>query len=129
MCLIPIYAPETGKVIMTEKFNWTGYWSLSCLVLTGLLLASKPAAGADNGELQGPFPPGIDLPEDQGRDLLVNACTRCHDLKGLSAYSLYWNRQRWMNMVETMVSNGAPLTRPQMEIVADYLGRYFGPGG
>ena len=91
-------------------------------------MSSNQATGADKTDLQGPYPPGIELPDDLGRELLLDACTRCHDLKGLSAYSLYWNRQRWMSMVETMVSNGAPLTRPQMEIVADYLGRHFGPG-
>jgi hypothetical protein len=47
----------------------------------------------------------------------------------LPAYRKYWNRSRWMSMVETMVSNGAPLDRQGMELVADYLGRHFGPGG
>lgn len=97
--------------------------------ITALVVSCLPAFAAEQDAMQEQsWPPGIELPQDEGRELLVTACTRCHDLAGLPAYSKYWNRQRWMSMLETMVSNGAKLDRTEMEVVADYLGRHFGPG-
>lgn len=95
-----------------------------------LLLSVIPSAlPADEGEPGSEsYEPGIELPEGEGRELLVNACTKCHDLKGLPAYQGYWGRQRWRNMVETMVKNGASLDESQVAVVTDYLTEFFGPG-
>jgi hypothetical protein len=71
-------------------------------------------------------PPGIELPEGDGKLLLLAACTRCHDLKGLPAYRGYWDNTRWRSMIETMVKNGAPLSPQQTAVLADYLAQHFG---
>jgi hypothetical protein len=71
-------------------------------------------------------PPGIELPEGEGKILLLAACTRCHDLKGLPAYRNYWDSVRWRAMIETMVTNGAPLNTQQTGELAEYLAQYFG---
>ncbi len=78
------------------------------------------------GEAPRSYPPGIELPEGEGRVLLLAACTRCHDLKGLPAYRGYWDDTRWRSMVETMVKNGAPLDAQQTGVLAAYLARHFG---
>lgn len=70
--------------------------------------------------------PGIDLPEGDGKLLLLAACTRCHDLKGLPAYKGYWDSGRWRTMIETMIRNGAPLNPQQATVLADYLALHFG---
>lgn len=99
------------------------------LLLALLLTQSSVPVTADEGEGEDMevHPPGIDLPEGQGRDLVLAACTRCHDLKGLAAYKGYWNLPRWRSMVETMVENGAVLDSKQVSLVAAYLAEHFGP--
>lgn len=73
-----------------------------------------------------PHEPGIELPADDGKALLVAACTGCHDLTGLPAYRKYWNRDRWRSMVDSMVENGAPLDETGKQVVTEYLSRHFG---
>ena len=72
------------------------------------------------------YPPGIELPAGAGRELVLAACTRCHDLKGVPAFKGYWTRQQWLAMIETMVKHGAPLNAAQAGEVADYLALHFG---
>lgn len=75
------------------------------------------------------YPPGIELPVGAGRELMLAACTRCHDLKGVPAFKGYWTRQQWLAMIETMVKHGAPLSEAQAAQVADYLALHFGRQG
>jgi hypothetical protein len=73
------------------------------------------------------FDPNIDLPESAGRELVLRACTKCHELAGLEAYKGYWGLAQWQAMVEDMVKNGALLQPAEQHMVADYLTRHFGP--
>lgn len=97
---------------------------ISGLLMLVLLAGTKTAHAAES--LQTVHQPGVDLPEGEGRTLLLAACTRCHDLRGLSAYKGYWSNAHWRNMIETMVKNGASLTEQQTEILAEYLAEHFG---
>ena len=94
------------------------------LLILGLWFGSMAVSAAE--ELQKPHPSGIELPEGEGRALLLAACTRCHDLRGLPAYKGYWSRQRWRDMLVTMVKNGAPLSNEQADVLAEYLAEHFG---
>ncbi len=85
------------------------------------LLAAEPRPAAPTR-----FDPAIELPDDSGKALVLAACTRCHELRGLAAYQGYWGKPQWTAMVETMVKNGAVLTPSQIDEVADYLARHFG---
>lgn len=91
--------------------------------LTGaFVLFFSPSISAQ----QGYYPPGIQLPAGAGRELVLAACTRCHDLKGVPAFKGYWTRQQWLAMIETMVKHGAPLDAAQAAQVADYLALHYG---
>lgn len=72
------------------------------------------------------FDPAIELPDDNGKALILAACTRCHELRGLAAYRGYWAKPQWTAMVESMVKNGAVLTPSQIDEAAEYLARHFG---
>lgn len=72
------------------------------------------------------YAPGIELPEGDGKRLLLAACTRCHDLKGLPAYRGYWDNTRWRSMIESMMKNGATLDPQQTGVLAEYLAQHFG---
>lgn len=99
----------------------------SCRIPEGLFLllwsltavAQLPPAG-------GSYPPGIDLPAGEQRELVLATCTRCHDLRGLPAYKGYWNREQWRTMVDTMKRHGAVVGPEQAEAIADYLNTHFG---
>ncbi|MDR2214007.1 MAG: hypothetical protein LBE21_10340, partial [Pseudomonadales bacterium] len=56
------------------------------------------------------YDPNIELPESEGRTLVLRACTMCHELGGLAAYKGYWGLPQWSEMVTGMVKNGAVLS-------------------
>jgi mono/diheme cytochrome c family protein len=72
------------------------------------------------------YAPGIELPEGEGKLLLLAACVRCHDLKGLPAYRDYWDNTRWLSMIDNMMKNGAALNPQQATALAEYLAQHFG---
>lgn len=98
---------------------------LLCISVAALLLQQPRDAVAAEGQPES-HEPGIELPEGEGRALLLTACVRCHDLRGLPAYKGYWNSERWRGMIEAMVKNGAPLNPGQTAVLADYLAQHFG---
>ena len=74
-----------------------------------------------------PVDAGVELPEGQGRDILVSACLSCHDLGGLALFSGFYTRDDWRTLVLTMIETGATVDAAEVETVADYLARHFGP--
>lgn len=70
----------------------------------------------------------VRLPDGEGRDVIEQACTGCHDLDGLSAYRGYYDESRWRTMISTMVSYGAELDEAEITTAAEYLAEHFGPG-
>jgi len=93
------------------------YYSL-IIVLSGSLYGAEP--------VQRYFEPGIDLPEDEGRALIMRSCTGCHTLEGVPAYRKYWGFERWLPMVDNMVKHGSVLSEQEKVTVAVYLGKHFG---
>jgi hypothetical protein len=102
-----------------------------CLVLLAVMLPLTLARAESDAENPAPaqqrFDPAIELPEGEGKQYVLAACTRCHTLEGLQAYKGYWGRPQWFAMVESMVKNGAVLDAEQMQKVTDYLTANFGP--
>jgi hypothetical protein len=94
------------------------YYCLIVLMLAVRLQAAEPEVNY--------FAPGIDLPDDEGKALILRSCTGCHTLEGVPAYRKYWGFDRWLPMVENMVKHGSVLSAQESIIVARYLGRHFG---
>ena len=65
------------------------------------------------------------IPEGEGRDLLLNRCTVCHDLGRVRAHQ--GTRELWQDAVQTMLNEGAYLTDPEYAILIEYLTEHFGP--
>jgi hypothetical protein len=99
------------------------------VLLSAGLCSLSAALSASENEVTGTkhFDPNIELPQSKGRDLVLRACTRCHELGGLSAYEDYWRFPQWKAMVENMVKNGAVLLPDEQDVVAEYLARHFSP--
>jgi len=79
-----------------------------------------------SGPLYAQSPTRADLPPGPGGDLVVAACTQCHNLKPivLRRDSL----AEWKKVVEFMVGMGAQLLPEEADTMEKYLARNFGPG-
>jgi cytochrome c5 len=100
----------------------------SALSLVALLCSATVAsADGDSPVERKRYTPNIELPQSEGREVILRACTMCHELGGLAGYKGYWGLEQWKALVAGMVKNGAVLTPAEQETVAAYLTRHFGP--
>jgi hypothetical protein len=65
------------------------------------------------------------LPDGPGKEVLLDICTRCHDLQRV-------RRERntaegWLEILDAMLNEGAPLTEKDLPVLLRYLARNFGP--
>ena len=70
--------------------------------------------------------PGDDLPEGEGKKILLASCTSCHDLSEVTKFRGYYDRKQWRDIVITMMEYGAPVDERQVEVLADYLAQHLG---
>ena len=82
-----------------------------------LLLLALVAAGA----AQEP-----ELPDGEGKRILVDSCTSCHGLDYVAKLRGYYTREQWRDVVNTMVEYGTKLEKKEEEVLVDYLTQHFG---
>lgn len=102
--------------------------AVACAHLEAPDQASAQGQGEAARQAPGQAAAGVELPPGQGRALLERECLNCHELKALTLFSAYYNRERWRALVMTMRGNGAVLDDAEVEVVAGYLARNFGTG-
>ena len=96
-----------------------GLWvPAGATVLAILLLAPRPLAS------QAAPAPG--LPEGPGRDVLLAACTTCHELKEVTKFRGFYTKDEWRDIVVTMVKYGAVVKDEEVTVLVDYLFKNFG---
>lgn len=81
-------------------------WSV---VLVGIMLATSPIFAQE-------------LPEGEGKDLVADVCSRCHGLGSVT--NSRFTSDEWRNVALDM---DAPLSDAELDILAEYLGKNFGP--
>jgi len=64
------------------------------------------------------------LPDGQGKATLVRVCGGCHEAAIVSAKKM--SRQEWSDVVDEMREKGANATDQEVEIILDYLTKFFG---
>jgi len=64
-----------------------------------------------------------DLPEGKGKDLIERACVGCHKADELTAYR--FTRDEYHAIVLRMADRGAQATRPELDVIADYMFEHF----
>ncbi len=64
------------------------------------------------------------LPPGDGRELVLNSCNTCHNLKVVVHARL--SRADWAKSVNDMIQRGAPLFSEEVEPIANYLSKAFG---
>jgi hypothetical protein len=67
------------------------------------------------------------LPEGPGRDLLLQACVQCHDLRII--VSQHKTAVGWRRTVNEMIWRGTQLMSDETEVVINYLAASFEPAG
>jgi DNA-binding beta-propeller fold protein YncE len=67
-----------------------------------------------------------ELPEGEGKKILVASCTSCHDLSEVTKFRGYYDRRQWRDIVVTMMDYGAPVNEKQVDVLADYLAEHLG---
>jgi cytochrome c5 len=65
------------------------------------------------------------LPEGEGRKVLLNICTICHDLQRVR--SRLFTPAGWKAVLEEMIIGGAPLTDDNFPTLLAYLSKNFRP--
>jgi hypothetical protein len=70
--------------------------------------------------------PEDELPEGEGKKILLTSCTSCHDLSEVTKFRGYYDRKQWRDIVVTMMEYGAPVDERQVDVLADYLTQHLG---
>ena len=66
------------------------------------------------------------LPQGAGRQILMSACTSCHNLREVTKFNGFYGREQWRDIVLTMMDYGAPINAKEVEVLSDYLTSAFG---
>lgn len=67
-----------------------------------------------------------DLPDGEGKDVVVKSCTSCHDADNFT--SKKHTKPEWKEVVDTMIAYGAEITDAQSDVITTYLAKNFGKG-
>ena len=65
------------------------------------------------------------MPDGPGKELVLSICTQCHDLQRIRRTQL--SPEGWLEVLETMLNEGAPLPEKDLPTVLRYLARNFRP--
>ena len=91
-------------------------------VLLGVFLSMRPL----DAQAQSSQNEAEKLPEGKGKNIVATTCSRsCHGSDVFT--SAKRELDEWRDLVYDMVSEGAPLQDGEVEIVAQYLAKNFGP--
>lgn len=64
------------------------------------------------------------VPEGQGKAILLNICTMCHDLGRIRLGRR--SSEEWEETLVSMLNEGAPLSEEQFPLIHEYLSKNFG---
>ena len=90
----------------------------------GALLVVIVAMGwSTRGGAQQSAGSGEGLPDAPGKDVMVKACTPCHEAR--RAASVRLTREGWAAVIESMRARGARVSDEEFPVVLDYLATNF----
>jgi cytochrome c5 len=65
------------------------------------------------------------LPDGPGKEILLSTCTQCHDLMRIRRQGR--SPEGWLEVLEAMLNEGAPLSEQDLPVLLRYLARNFKP--
>ncbi len=86
-------------------------------ILAGAMLLVPARTGAAQKD---------DLPDGDGKAILLTACVSCHDLTEVTKLRGFYTRAQWRDVIVTMKEYGAMVDEKQVDVLADYLGQNLG---
>jgi len=106
-------------------------WFAACLLACAVACAPRKApVAAAPAPTPAPAPAQAvaaeQLPQGAGRQILMSACTSCHNLREVTKFSGFYGREQWRDIVLTMMDYGAPVNAKEVEVLTDYLAQHFG---
>lgn len=100
-------------------------WFAACLLACAAACAPRNAPVAAAPAPTAPPPAQAvaaeQLPPGAGRQILMSACTSCHNLREVTKFSGFYGREQWRDIVLTMMDYGAPVNAKEVEVLSDYL--------
>ena len=103
-------------IVVRGNRRWALGLSAAGLIATIVLTPSYAGAGRVDD----------DLPDGEGKRILLASCTSCHELTEVTKFRGYYNRNQWRDIVVTMMEYGAPIDEKQVDVLADYLAAHLG---
>jgi hypothetical protein len=94
---------------------------LGCLTLLLAAAASLPAHGSPQDDAHAK---GSTLADGEGKELVVEKCSTCHDLDRIPARRR--DRYGWEDVVDSMRSRGAEISDEERTKIVDYLNAHYG---
>ncbi len=101
-------------------------WTLGSRVWVGVGVAIFIVAMLSSASTARAAGQDDELPEGEGKKILVSSCTACHDLTEVTKFRGYYDRKQWRDIVVTMMDYGAPVNEKQVDLLADYLAEHLG---
>lgn len=114
MALVRLSALGSRRWVSGSRL-WVG---VGAAIFTAAILSSTSVARAAD--------PEDELPDGEGKKILVSSCTACHDLTEVTKFRGYYDRKQWRDIVVTMMDYGAPVDEKQVDVLADYLAQHLG---
>ena len=74
--------------------------------------------------LSSAFAAGEEKKKDRARELFEDICSYCHNLNKVQGHQL--DRDEWSDLIKGMISEGAPVTDEEFNLILDYLTKNFG---
>ena len=68
--------------------------------------------------------PAQELPDGEGRAVVVKVCGGCHEASIVASKKL--TRPEWADLVDQMLEKGANATQKEVQTILDYLSKNFG---
>jgi hypothetical protein len=66
-----------------------------------------------------------DLPDGDGKDLVLKVCTVCHEATRIASKKR--TKEEWNDTVDKMAARGAKASDEEFETIVNYLAKYLGP--
>jgi cytochrome c5 len=68
---------------------------------------------------------GADDGNSKGRKLVEDICSLCHEWQRVKAQE--FTKEEWSGVIKGMISEGAPVTDEEFDLIVEYLAKNYGP--
>jgi cytochrome c5 len=63
--------------------------------------------------------------KNRGRKLVEDICSLCHEWQRVKSQEL--TKEQWSGVIKGMISEGAPVTDEEFDLIVEYLAKNYGP--